>query len=847
MTSRIGENFTRVREANAHRPRTPQGMPTPVNHIWEVKEPGMWKMEVEAFHDSKENYLSHPDHSMVNGMQDTSCVSRGKSLTKLAKGVFQDRGMPNISSANPEMQAYFIPHSATPQYDIQTRVTLDPRFARAIGVRTDGLFDTAHVFLKNGLNGAVVQDVDGSFIELDNCQAGSWDRESPNLQMARKVSPLINGSYDPCAKSYYYTGRPDTDAKALEQAKMIYLSELKCEDPKGIVEEEDGIPTFYYVVNSVQGNTPLYALGKREDGREGVEQEQQYVENEKTALAKLELEPQTFLDPTTGVEHTVNFKPMLFSRQINIAAHVETALDSFHAGDFSAIATSRTGWKELKDYYESYQHKIPEERQELAEYLVKTLEHNYNGRLIGAQMHAAEELSCRAMLCILLKLPVVYHCKSSTDRTSLVGALDETLNQWIAEDLDIPEKFEEILDEPAFKEIFWINWSKAAQFSRNGRSPVGIIEQNGFIRENDHEAIGLSLNSDVSQSVLLEKYLPESMLKSYGISGFLKQFSWKYLLAFPLVLAFGWLIGLGLSIHSLIKAPIGTLGAPKHWYARWPYMVLATIGMFFFNWMKYTFLPFSLLTMAPKKVIDFDHPAIGPRRHLKEAKTYQRPFARPLEAVPANADRKNPEALASHMHSVNKQWDKEKIEKKQPEEIYNLFFEKRFCQEERPIRYFMKGNLLERMEHEEVRVPPKKFIINGKTHESLGEVHGSLIRKGVSRAQANRIIRMLDLADNLSAYRYLQKTVVAPDLKVDLSNPDEENTEVRYDTRTKTLTIRSQVTLTQREGKQEVEHGTIHTETVINTNPKSDDYGQGYVAAQVLKYHDGTWDFTPIS
>jgi len=253
----LHEEFARIREANTHEKRPGQGMPTPDNPSWDVAEPGMWRMSMQGFH-SRDPYLSHPSHSMLDTMSDQlSVMSCGQTLTEVAQRVFHDRGDPRISSANPEKQTYFVPHSVTPQYDMQVRVDLDPEFSDLLGVRTEGLFDTSHVFLKNGLNGVTFTDVDGSLVETRDCQAGSWDRESPTLQMARRVSPLIDGEVDPRAPSYYYTGRTDTSAKALEQGRMIYFGELQSDTPKGIEEDSTGDRTQHFVVNSIQSNSPL--------------------------------------------------------------------------------------------------------------------------------------------------------------------------------------------------------------------------------------------------------------------------------------------------------------------------------------------------------------------------------------------------------------------------------------------------------------------------------------------------------------------------------------------------------------------------------------------------------------
>jgi hypothetical protein len=67
---------------------------------------------------------------------------------------------------------------------------------------------------------------------------------------------------------------------------------------------------------------------------------------------------------------------------------------------------------------------------------------------------------------------------------------------------------------------------------------------------------------------------------------------------------------------------------------------------------------------------------------------------------------------------------------------------------------------------------------------------------------------------------------------------------VSYNTRKNTLTIESQSELIDRSSGET--HAVLLSETVINADPSSDDYGQGYITTEVPRKDDGTWDFTPF-
>jgi hypothetical protein len=613
-----------------------------------VYEDPTWKVEVKTFTD-KSSYLSmHSSNSQE--------VIEHPSLEDLTEKVRQSRPEPNLSKDDPLIQARNITHSATPRKDLQASVHLSKAQAEALGVNslTPEELRVQHVFLKNGLNNRSYIAADGTKVVLKTAIAGSSDRETDKLQMARKVAPLSEGIDAKKAPSYCYTGRPDTEKRALEQATMIFFSELDSNNPKGLKKKSETSFELTYVVNSLQSNSPLYGAARLVGGKSRAPEHLMF-EQEEAALKTLS--EGVYSLKRNGKTYVVKFKPILFSRQINIFSNLEKVLDSSISGSKRGLEASRKGWEKLKEIAEPKAQGNP-----LIRYLIDRIDRSMNGRWIGSQEEALDELFCRAVLVKLLNLPIVYHCKSSTDRTSIFVAMQVALEQWLAIGKKIPENPTDLLDDENFKELFAMNWMQGHQISRNARSAEGLFTINGKTEEIDGEYMTLFIGNGIDSCSPLVRLLPERYLTSYGVKGFIFQDGLKGFLKNSAIWAALVLMSLLTLPFTTLLNPHGTLKTPENFAAsillgilRYPFMLIK----------NYFAVTLGFYRAIPKKKIDANSPLVGPRHLIKETKTYQKRFLEPMKAIPANA---------------------------RSQEEYDQLFNQRFNQSDRPLRHEIQGN-----------------------------------------------------------------------------------------------------------------------------------------------------------
>ncbi len=660
---------------------------------------------ITGFHD-KSSFLSHRS----NRQEDKNSEIYGEVLTEdqLKEKIHSSReverkgqgikriGAPHLTNDQTpkKSQAFHISFSLLNNPDYKSELKTSDLLRKHLSdssqlpqEKIDQHLTTSHIFLKNGYNGARYKDGQtGATITVENSHCGSWDRDSSGIQMSRAIfaGDPSNGKKTP---TICYTGRPDTYSKAFEQAKMIFFTETldggnnhhkglsHAQNRDGTPEKTpDGKPVFLlrYAVNSMQSTSPLYALGG--------ENECEYLENEQKALQKLRDQGiHQIPNPKNPKEMiSVRFQPILFSRQVNIFSNLEKLLPSWISGSKHSLDITRNGWQELKGLAEEkkteLQIKISQlqkqketatgaskeriEKQletletdaKLIIELVDQLDQSFN-RTLGFQLSPGEELLCRDMLCKLIQLPLIYHCKSSTDRTSVGVAMSCTLHQWRSMGMPIPPRFTELLKNEDFKELFLANWAAGHQISRNARAAYGVLEtKNGDeitkTEVRDREALGLAVGTSLMQCSMLPQLLPQRILKPYGLFNGLKDTVipkasmthrlWKKpvpviakLVLAPLTVgidlaiatvAIGSLFAIGVStgLISSFKAPFGTLSPPKSLAGKIMLGAPMVLGMFIWN----TLHPiFGLFRTFPKQVINLEDESMAKTRFLASSPT----------------------------------------------------------------------------------------------------------------------------------------------------------------------------------------------------------------------------------
>lgn len=491
-----------------------------------------------------------------------------------------------------------IAYSACNRDDLQCNPIIeDQALCDQLDVKDNSLLQTEHIFAKNSpMNGQSFIHK-GNRINLTQAIACSNDRKVENTGNLRVVQTKSK-------ESICYTGRADSDRKALEQASFIFFNELKTKG-KGITRtiDENGKVIFQldYVANSLLSIPWLWST----ESPIAPFPEREYIEEERKAFIKLKESGHiTIEDPNSpGHKYQVQFNPILFSRSFNIFTRLENWLPPFLTGSSRAQEINEEGYAQLKPITEW---KLIELKQKIttvqSENEKKGLEQQIQGiesSLKALEAHEKkphlrpeEELLYRDYLCKMLNLPLIYHCKSSTDRTSVSNALSAALKQWIELKLPIPFPLANLIKDFRFKELFAANWMAGHQITRYARGGKGTVAAEKLNNKN----LGLHLSRGIAQNPTVAHLLPERYLSPFPTSQKIKTTALYLLLLIPIILLF-YLPLMAITTVRHIKY-VATKGKNPQW-----------IGP-----LKFT-LPFLLTTLI------FDFPTIFPSKVLNENST----------------------------------------------------------------------------------------------------------------------------------------------------------------------------------------------------------------------------------
>lgn len=269
----------------------------------------------------------------------------------------------------------------------------------------------------------------------------SLNRRASRVAMMRRVE---NGK----GVSDYYTGRVDSLDKAVEQAGFLFLSELE-QGRKGIVEnkkKKDG-EHHYEFTFAAQSLLSTAIVG------DDVPKYKQAIK----AYADLDGKVITVPHPTRPNRFfrvKINVLP-LAATQFNWMNKIEWSLGKKTSGELEARRQSQSADQALRKYFIEKQIPAGKLRNQINHTfaLLEKERDNVRGK-------AWKEVLYRAYLCRLLGIPLVVHCKSSVDRTSLAGAMITAMNQWIDSEREVPDDIAEIVDKQVgddkdlFKEVF---------------------------------------------------------------------------------------------------------------------------------------------------------------------------------------------------------------------------------------------------------------------------------------------------------------------------------------------------------------------------------------------------------
>ncbi len=526
-----------------------------------------------------------PNYQIITGFK-AALKNTFPTLTRLAIGA--DQFYKQLTRKEFDKLKKQIAYSAINRDDMIAHPKIeDPALRQQLNLEDDSVLQTEHLFAKNSTVNGQSYILDKKTIHLSQAIACPNDRKVKNTGNLRLIQTKEKDSI--C-----YTGRADSDRKALEQASFIFLNELKTKG-KGITKtvdaNGDAVYQLDYVANSMlslpwiwKGKSAIAPFPERE-----------YLDNERKAFLAFKAKGAvTIEDPNNpGTTYQVKFNPILFSHSSNFFTRLEKWLPPFVTGQAKAETISEEGFAEFKALVaKKLASEVDKEKISRIQCCMQILEQNLDER----HLQPEQEWFVRDYLCKLIEIPFIYHCKSSTDRTSATVAMSSALRQWIDLKLPIPEYCLDLLKDARFKELFATNWMVGHQVTRYARGGKGTVAGEKLNDKN----LGLHLSRGIGQNPVVGHLVPQRYLKDFPANA-----RFKYLAAYiPLIIPIAILFYLPLICFTAIRQ-LAHLATGNRCYQVAPN--------------KFT-LPRLASTLVcdfpkifPKKVLNEDSPQVGGR------------------------------------------------------------------------------------------------------------------------------------------------------------------------------------------------------------------------------------------
>ena len=526
-----------------------------------------------------------PNYTVITGAK-AYFKDKFPNLTRLVMGADQFYKEFTVKEINKFKKQ--IAYSATNRDDMKCCPKIeDLALRQELNLKDDSQLQTDHNFAKNSpMNGQSFIE-DGKTIHISQGIACSSDRKVENTGNLRVVQARNS-------ESICYTGRADSDKKALEQASFLFLNELRTSG-KGITKTTDVNGNVIYELNYVANSllsTPWLWSGK---SAIAPFPEREYVEKERAAFLKLKQSgPISIEDPNcSGRTFKVKFNPILFSRSLNVWNRLEKWLPPFFTGMSHSQQISNEGYAELELLALKSAAAAGEQKAQAIRATLNTLKIHQDYH----NLRPEQELLARDYLCKLIGIPLIYHCKSSTDRTSITNAMSSTLHQWLELKLPIPENICSLIDDYRFKELFAANWMAGHQITRYARGGEGTVCEETLNDKN----LGLVLSRGASQNPAIAHLLPERYLTEFPTASKIKTSALYFLLLVPITL--------------FLYIPLFAITTVRHlaWAATLgKYPELIGPGSFILPTLPATLL-FNFGSIFPDKVLNESSPQIGDR------------------------------------------------------------------------------------------------------------------------------------------------------------------------------------------------------------------------------------------
>ncbi len=366
-------------------------------------------------------------------------------------------------------------------------------------------------FYRGSLNGKYYKGRDDKVHQVHHAITSSWDRSSSDLHMAKVLVNTETG------ESICYGSRPDTLVRARKQAKDIFRTERKSKFYKGLSKNlKTGEYTLTYVVNSLTNPVKI--------------QNPTLLNERESLLGEIGALHEISENPITIDGCTVHLRPIHVHHTLSVFGEIGKILPDSISGNDIEQGINQRGYNTLIEYAKKFANKL--KQADLKKYnLINDTIHFLTQ---STSLSVSERLIIVDFLAQICRLPIVHHCKSIVDRTSVASSAS-MLNHFIKQGRlihKIPKTgrrfaIHKLLDNENYKKAFVSFMNINHQVSLDAR--VGILPDGKTLV--GRKELGLNLKSGIFAATGAIPFFPKEDLTP---SVFSKK-RWTRLLIYPLI------------------------------------------------------------------------------------------------------------------------------------------------------------------------------------------------------------------------------------------------------------------------------------------------------------------------
>jgi hypothetical protein len=254
-------------------------------------------------------------------------------------------------------------------------------------------------FYRGELNGKFYKDSGGRVHQVHHTITSSWDRSSPGLHMARAV---VNPKTQ---ESICYASRPDSLERAKAQAEDIFRKERTSQYYKGIKKDrKTGEYTLTYVVDSLTNPGKI--------------QNPLLLDERESLIAETRALSELLQTPLTIDGCRVHLRPIHVHHTLSVFGEIGKILPDSISGKDLETQINQRGYSELIAFAKKFAKSSKKTRRSNHKLITDTIHFLESGSL-----SVSERLILVDFLTQICNLPIVHHCKSIVDRTSVAASV----------------------------------------------------------------------------------------------------------------------------------------------------------------------------------------------------------------------------------------------------------------------------------------------------------------------------------------------------------------------------------------------------------------------------------------